>query len=108
MISIYVTCHTGDEARRIAMALVQARLIACANIIPGVQSVYRWRGSIETETEVVMILKARDADFDEICVAIKRLHSNDVPCITVWPVEQALPAYAEWVEKETDRSAAGE
>lgn len=106
MISIYITCHTGDEARRIAMALVQARLIACANIITGVQSVYRWRGAIETETEVVLIGKARDGDFDAICTKVKSLHSNEVPCITAWPVEKALSDYAAWVEKETDRSGA--
>jgi periplasmic divalent cation tolerance protein len=97
LIVILVTCGTRKEAWRIAAGLVREHLIACANVIPSVKSIFRWQGRQETSRETMVIIKAREDRFARIEKAIKRLHSYDVPEIIALPVVAGSKEYIGWV-----------
>ena len=99
--SVTALFANGDEAARIARIVVEERLAACINILPPCRSIYRWEGRIEASREVPAILKTAADRCDDLIARLSQLHSYDVPAITAWPVEQALPAYAAWVEEST-------
>jgi len=98
-----VQTSIDDEAKAeaIAEALVTQRLAACVQIAP-VRSVYIWKGAVAREKEFVLSAKARRADFDAVCAAIKALHSYEVPEIIAVPFT-GEEAYMEWVWRETER-----
>jgi len=104
-LSVYITAASLAEAQKIAYALVEARLSACANIFTGVHSVYRWQGQVETAEEVAMIVKTRAEDFAAVERKVKELHSYACPCIVAWPIEAGHQPYLDAVDKETKRSA---
>jgi len=98
---IYSTFGSADDAQRVARTLVEERLIACANVVPGVTSIYRWKDEVHADAEVVLIAKTR-ADLVEPAMArLAAIHPYDVPCITSWPLSQCHLAYADWVRAET-------
>ena len=99
--SIYVTTSDAAQAEVLAAALLERRLIACANILAGMRSLYRWEGAVQRDDEVVVILKTAADRLDDTLAAIDELHPYDVPCAVVWPVEAGLDAYLEWVVAET-------
>jgi periplasmic divalent cation tolerance protein len=88
-----------DEAaaRRIAEALVGERLAACVNITPGVQSVYRWQGEVQSATEVGMVIKTSASRFADMAERLKALHPYELPEIVAIRPDAVLPAYASWV-----------
>jgi periplasmic divalent cation tolerance protein len=98
IVSVYAVFADAEEAERIGRIVIEERLAACINILPPVRSIYRWKGQVETAAEVAAILKTSHAQADKLIARIAELHSYDVPCIAAWPVEQVLPAYADWVE----------
>lgn len=98
IVSIYAVFANAEEAERIGRAVVEERLAACINILPPCRSIYRWRGEIESCEEVPAILKTHGWKADELVERIAQLHSYQVPCIAVWPIEKLLRAYADWVE----------
>jgi periplasmic divalent cation tolerance protein len=98
---VYTTTASRDEALKIAHALIAERLAACANIVPGVTSVFRWEGSVQEETEVAVILKTRAGQVDPLIERIRALHSYTCPCIVVLPIAAGNPAFLEWIERET-------
>lgn len=100
IVSVYATFADPDEAERIARALVDERLAACANILGPCRSIYRWRGKAEQADEVAALFKARADKAAALLERIAALHSYEVPAAVVWPVIAALPAYAEWVKAE--------
>lgn len=98
---LYVTAASKDEALRIGRTLVTERLVACANVLPGMQSIYRWQGAVEEAEETVLIAKTRK-DLAEAAIArIEVLHSYDVPCAVVYDVTGGLPAYLDWIDDST-------
>ena len=99
--SIYVTAADAAQAEALAEALLERRLVACANLLPRMRSLYRWQGRLERDDEVAMILKTTADRLDEALRAIDALHPYDVPCAVAWPVEAGLPAYLDWVREET-------
>ncbi len=101
VVVIYVTTGSRAAAERIGHALVEERLAACANIIPGMTSIYRWHGKMEQGDEVVLLLKSTKARQDAAVARIKALHSYDVPCITVWPFSGGHGPFLDWVAAET-------
>lgn len=101
MIEVEVNCPDAETARHIARAAVEAALAACANILPGVESIYLWQGRIETEPEVALRLKSRAERFDALCTLITRLHPYDLPAIVALPVLAANPGYGEWLREGT-------
>ncbi|HYI48759.1 MAG TPA: divalent-cation tolerance protein CutA [Allosphingosinicella sp.] len=100
IVSVYAVFADAAEAERIARAVVEERLAACANILGACRSIYRWQGKVEESEEVAAIFKGRADKAVALVARIAALHSYDVPAIAVWPISGAWPAYAEWVEAE--------
>lgn len=100
--SVYVTASDRDEAVRIGRALVEDRLAACANVIDGARSLYRWEGEVRDDPEAVLILKTRVELMDALASRVKEMHSYDVPCIVSWPILDGNAEYLSWLAAETD------
>jgi periplasmic divalent cation tolerance protein len=98
IVSVYAVFANAEEAERIGRTVVEEQLAACINILGPCRSIYRWKGAIETADEVPAILKTHGWKTDELMKRIAALHSYDVPCIAVWPIEKLLRPYADWVE----------
>jgi periplasmic divalent cation tolerance protein len=98
---VYTTYPSIVEAETAGRALVERRLCACVNILPGMISHYRWQGAVERAEEVVMIVKTRASLFEEVRVAVKQMHSYSTPAILVIPVESIDDAYLDWLLTET-------
>jgi periplasmic divalent cation tolerance protein len=97
----YVTAGSAEEADRLARTIVAERLAACANIIPGMRSVYWWEGAIGEAAETVVLFKTRADRFEALAARAKELHSYDCPCVVALPVTAGLPAYLGWIEAES-------
>lgn len=98
--SIYVTAADASQAEELAQILLERRLVACANIMTGMRSLYRWEGAMQRDDEVAMILKTTVERADDVLRAIHDLHPYDVPCAVAWPVDAGLEPYLDWVRKE--------
>jgi periplasmic divalent cation tolerance protein len=88
-----------DEARAVCRHLVEERLAACANLVPTVESIYRWQGAVETATETMAILKTTADGFAKLEARLRELHSYEVPEIVALPVQGGSEAYLRWVEE---------
>ena len=95
---IYITCGDTEEARRLASALVEERLAACANIISGMRSVYRWKGAVEQAAETILILKTTEDRAGPLTDRVKELHSYECPCIVMLPITGGNPDFLRWIE----------
>lgn len=96
-IVVLVTTGSQEESARIGHTVVQEGLVACANIIPTIQSIFQWEGKVVTEGESLLVLKTHDERFDELCKKIKSLHRYDVPEIIALPIVYGSHEYLEWV-----------
>jgi periplasmic divalent cation tolerance protein len=99
VVSVYCVFADAAEAERIGQAVVEERLAACVNILGECRSIYRWHGAVETAHEVPAILKTTAEQADGLVARIAALHSYEVPCIAVWPIDKLLLGYAQWVEE---------
>ena len=104
VVSVYCIFAKADEAERIGRTVIEEGLAACINVLAPCRSIYRWQGGIETADEVPAILKTTTATSDALMARIASLHSYDVPCIAVWPIEKLLLSYSEWVEQSVRAS----
>ncbi len=94
---VLTTASSSDEARRIARALVERRLAACVNILPQIESVYRWKGKVEEAQEWLLIIKTTAAGFERVRDVIRELHSYELPeCVCV-SIEDGSPEYLKWI-----------
>ena len=91
----------AESARTLARVLVELRLAACVNILPAVQSVYRWQGGIEEAQETTLLIKTVRDRYDALEQAIRDRHPYEVPEIVAAPVIAGWPAYLGWIEQET-------
>ena len=91
------TAGSEDEARKIAHHLVEQRLAACVNIIPRIESVYRWEGKVESNREYLLLIKTSSAMFPEVRDAILELHSYELPECVELAVEDGSSEYLQWV-----------
>ncbi|MEQ9554501.1 MAG: divalent-cation tolerance protein CutA [Rhodospirillales bacterium] len=98
---IYMTAADTDEARRIAETLVDERLIACANILGAMESVYRWEDKVTRGSEVAVILKTRDDLTDAAIARAVALHSYDCPCLVVLDLAGGHAPFLDWISAET-------
>jgi periplasmic divalent cation tolerance protein len=96
------TAPDPEEAERLARILVEERLAACVSRLSGVDSVYRWRGELEEQAEVLLIIKTHARRAPDLTRRLAELHSYEVPEILVLPVAAGLGAYLEWIREETE------
>jgi periplasmic divalent cation tolerance protein len=98
---LYTTYPSAVEAEAAGRALVERRLCACVNILPGMVSLYWWQGKIDRGDEVVMIIKTRASLAEAVRAAVRQMHSYTTPAILVLPVETVDPDYHAWIVAET-------
>jgi periplasmic divalent cation tolerance protein len=98
---IYITCANKEEALKIAHALVESKMIACANILDNMTAVYPWNNKIEVGQESVLICKTRKANYSKVKQKVEELHSYDCPCIIALPIERGAEAYLSWLSENT-------
>jgi periplasmic divalent cation tolerance protein len=99
---VLTTVSSAEEAKRIARSLVEARLVACVNIVGGVESVYRWQGAIEEAAEILLLMKTHVEKLAELEAALHRLHPYEVPEFLVLTVNQGGTAYLKWLDESLE------
>lgn len=100
---VLTTCSDAESAQTIARALVEERLAACVNILPPMQSIYRWHGQIESASEQLLMIKIRRGDYSSVEQRIRQLHSYELPEVIAVPILTGLPAYLAWLS-DPDRA----
>ena len=103
---VMTTVASADEAVTLIKTLLERRLIACGQIVPGVRSLYRWNGKIADEMEVIVYLKTRAARLDSLEIAFAELHPYNVPELLALPVTGGLSKYLGWITSETSLTLA--
>ena len=104
VVFVYTTYPSIVEAEEAGRALVEQRLAACVNIIPGMIAHYRWQAAIERAEEVMMLIKTRASLAEAVRAEVKARHSYDTPAILVLPIDSLDQTYLAWVLAETERS----
>ena len=94
---VLTTCGSIEEAREIAQSLVERQLAACVNIVPRVESVYRWQGEVETSTECLLVIKTTVDALDRLRETLNQLHSYELPEHIEIAIENGSAAYLEWI-----------
>jgi len=98
---IFITCKDIKEARKISKTLLEQKLVACTNIIKGVSSSYWWKGKIENSNEALITAKTTKKLFDKVVLAVKKIHSYQVPEIIAVPIISGNPDYLKWIKEVT-------
>ncbi len=98
---VITNCPDEESANAIALAVIEERLAACVNILPRVQSLYRWQGKVESTSEIPLFLKSTAAGYPALETRIRQLHPAELPEIIALPISRGLPAYLNWVTAET-------
>lgn len=98
---ILTNCPDEAMANAIALALVEEKLAACVNLLPRVQSIYRWQGKIDSASEIPLLIKSTANAYPALEKRLRELHPYEVPEIVAWPISQGLPAYLNWLAEET-------
>lgn len=96
-IVVFMTAPDGEEAGRLAELLVEKRLAACVQILPGMESVYRWQGRTERQREVLLLAKTTRAKFEALEREVRAVHSYETPEIVAVPIIAGSPAYLQWL-----------
>ncbi len=99
-IFVYVTAASAEEAARIGRTLVEERLAACANLLDGMRSIYRWEGKVEEAAETVLILKTERRAFDRLAARVRELHPYDCPCVVALPLVAGDAGYLRWIQEQ--------
>ena len=102
---VYTTYPSIVEAEEAGRALVEQRLAACVNILPGMISHYRWQGALERADETVMLIKTRASLAEAVRAQVKERHSYETPAILVLPIESVDQTYLAWILAETDKNS---
>jgi len=98
---VYTTIDSIQDARKMAKTLVEEQLVACVNIIPKIESVYRWKGKIENDEEIILIAKTIDNNVKKTIQRIKSLHTYELPDIIVLPIIGGHKEYLDYIHDET-------
>lgn len=98
----FCTCPDAASATRLADALVDERLAACVNIVPGLRSVYRWKGRVERSDEVLLLVKTTAARLPALSARVLELHPHELPEVVAVEVAGGLSAYLDWVAEQTN------
>jgi len=98
---VLTTLPSADKAAELAKALVGERLAACANLLPAIRSIYRWKGELQDENEVLVLLKTRAEHLERLKLRILELHPYEVPEVLAVPIEAGYQPYLDWLAGET-------
>lgn len=98
---VYCTLPDDERADQVARALVDERLVACVNVLPGVRSFYRWEGKVCDDPERLALIKTTAARFEAMKARLLELHPYDVPEVIAVPVDRGSDAYLDWVRSES-------
>ncbi len=101
LVLCYITAPNYEEAKKLSEILIQEKLIACANIIKDVSSIFMWENKLETPDEVILIAKTKEALFTNVSETVKKHHSYDTPCIVALPIIDGSGEFLQWIEDET-------
>ena len=104
-IFVYVSTSSPEEAEKIGRAAVAERLAACANISPGMRSIYRWEGALESAEETVLVLKTQRSMQERLVRFVVERHSYDCPCVAVLPIVGGHEAYLDWIAEQVGPEA---
>jgi periplasmic divalent cation tolerance protein len=105
MLLVFSTFANADDATRVVRALVEERLIACGNLLPGARSIYRWQGEVADQPEVVVLMKTRKQDWTALLSRLHELHPYDTPeCVAV-RIAAGAPKYMAWLEAALEPEA---
>ena len=99
-IIVLSTCGSEEEARKLANGLVEARVAACVNIVPGIRSIYKWKGKVEEDSEWLLVIKSRRDLLRRLRALIEKIHSYDVPEFLALTVVDGADAYLSWMDRE--------
>jgi periplasmic divalent cation tolerance protein len=99
---VLTTAGSRDEARRIAEALVDRRLAACVNVVPGILSIYRWKDKREEADEWLLLIKTTDAAFERVRDAVREMHSYDLPECLYLAIEGGSEEYLNWLAESVE------
>ncbi|MBF8251382.1 MAG: cation tolerance protein CutA [Deltaproteobacteria bacterium] len=100
-IVVLITVQSPEEGEKIAKALVEKRLAACVNIVPGLRSIYHWQGKICDDGELLLVAKTRDSLFERLEHEVKSIHSYKVPEIIALPIVKGSKEYLDWIDENT-------
>jgi periplasmic divalent cation tolerance protein len=106
LVVVLTTLADGESAERLVHRLLDERLIACGNLVPGITSLYRWQGGVERASEVLVLLKTRRELVAPLFSRAAELHPYEVPELVALPVNAVSPAYEGWVKQETNEVSA--
>lgn len=98
-ILVLITASSVEEGEKIGTSLVEEGLAACCNIIPEIKSIFKWKGEICKEKEVLLLVKSKTSLFKRVEAQVKRLHSYEVPEIIAFPIEAGLQDYLNWMDE---------
>src|SRR5690348_6526413 len=96
-IVVLSTCSSAEEGERLARLIVERRLAACVNVVPGLRSFYWWRGAVEDANEWLLIAKTSRSLFSQVAAALEQAHSYEVPEVLALPVVEGAPNYLNWL-----------
>ena len=104
-IVVVTTVGTEEQAYQIARELVARRQAACVNVLPGMRSVYRWKGKICKDGELLLVIKTLEEEFEGVSATIRELHSYELPEILSFHVAQGEANFLEWIRSSVDKQA---
>lgn len=102
VVIIYTTVKDVKEAKKIGKTLIDEKLAACVNIIPTMNSIYRWKNAVEETKESILLIKTIDTNIEKVKKHILKLHSYELPCILVFPVTSGFDKYLKYILDETE------
>ncbi len=97
---VYTTCGNATDAETLAQRLIDQRLAACVNVVPGVLSYYRWKGKVEKDSEFLLLIKTARGLVDQLRLEFEKLHTYELPEMVVCPIVDGAPNYLAWMEQE--------
>jgi len=100
----WITVPNQEVASSLSNVLLEGKLCACVNIIPGIQSKYHWKGEIQTDTELLLMIKTRTNLVQQIIECVKKNHPYEVPEVISVPIQAGNPAYLAWIGTSTERN----
>ena len=103
-VAVYITAPNQKDAQKLAQLLLKERLVGCVNIVPYIESLYRWGEKIENHSEALLIVKTRSVLMKDLVKFVKKHHSYKVPCINALPILEGNPDYLKWLKEETKKS----